>query len=208
MRLAAERLAARIALKGSMEKDTSALNVMENHVAPAAFSISDVMPILRNIREAQVKQVELLKNMDTRIQRIEDVIIHNRKEGKKPDGWPSEGLPLKDLGAFYEWEVFLKSSNDNYEFAVGYCSVHSGKGKDEEEMGANVCRLLFSEELASKLNWKGTENKRGLKSLKVGDCIIAACRRKYEDADTDGQVTRGISKWLRSKSKPSSKEKN
>lgn len=55
---------------------------------------------------------------------------------------------------------------------VSHFSGLAGKGADEGVMATNICKLLITPELASGLNWIGTDNKRGLKKLKTGELII------------------------------------
>ena len=39
-------------------------------------------------------------------------------------------------------------------------------------MAAYACKKLFSTELGQRLNWNGTDKKRGLKKMKIGECIL------------------------------------
>ncbi|EZA55616.1 hypothetical protein X777_04242, partial [Ooceraea biroi] len=95
--------------------------------------------------------------------------VMTTEDVKKPEGWPT--LPLRDMNSFYEWELFLQNS-DNYNFAVSHFSVVAGRGVHEREMATAICKKIFSPEVASQLNWTGTEVKKGIKSLKCGACII------------------------------------
>jgi len=51
-------------------------------------------------------------------------------------------------------------------------------------MATTICKKIFSPEVASQLNWTGTEIKKGIKSLKCGACIIGKLlkiqRKKHE----------------------------
>ncbi|XP_052129595.1 uncharacterized protein LOC127750925 [Frankliniella occidentalis] len=176
MRQAKERIAAREALLQNQDVASADNDYDHSRVeagVPVIGATSDVKAVLCLIRQDQHKQLDYLKNLKNRMQRIEDILNHSGSHcAKKPNGWSDNLVPLKDLASFYEWEVFLDSQDSHFEYAVGHFSVHAGKGQNEGEMATNVCKLLFTEEAASRLNWQGTEQKRGIKSLKTGKCII------------------------------------
>ncbi len=45
-------------------------------------------------------------------------------------------------------------------------------GKDPADMAGDICEKLFDPELASQLNWAGSEKKKGIKGMKIGQLII------------------------------------
>lgn len=61
----------------------------------------------------------------------------------------------------------------------------AGKGKGEGEMAVNICKLLFTREVASHLNWIGTERKKGLKTMRTGQLIIGMDLKKYVNNDSN-----------------------
>ncbi len=45
-------------------------------------------------------------------------------------------------------------------------------GADPAGMASDICAKLFKSELASKLNWAGSEAKKGIKKMKIGQLIL------------------------------------
>ncbi|XP_011684768.1 PREDICTED: rRNA biogenesis protein RRP36-like isoform X2 [Wasmannia auropunctata] len=156
-------------------------------------SSAGVLLILKAVLTKQEEFSRKLQNMDHKLDLVVD-LVRTAEDVQKPEGWPT--FPLVDVNSFYEWELFLQN-NDNYDFAVSHFSVVVGKGTHEGEMATNICKKLFSPEVASNLNWAGTEIKKGIKSMKCGECIIA-CAKQYKGNFLKSKITGSISTWLRS----------
>ncbi|KAL0120423.1 hypothetical protein PUN28_008250 [Cardiocondyla obscurior] len=171
---------------------------LEQDIFSSSTSKCIMLVILKTVLS---KQEELLRNFNNLDHKLDLIIDHVRtgEDVKKPEGWPT--LPLPDMNAFYEWELFLQNG-DNYDFAVSHFSIVAGRGHHEGEMATAICKKIFSSKVASQLNWAGAEFKKGIKTLKCD-----ACGKQYKENFSKSKVTGSVSTWLRSHSKRSIQEK-
>ncbi|XP_046382899.1 uncharacterized protein LOC124153647 [Ischnura elegans] len=155
--------------------------------------------VKRCLKQILKNQEEIKMTLKAHSLILENICAHIGTESSpdafsKPQGWPSE-MPLSHYEAFNNFELFLEK-RDNYNFAAKYISLKSYSSKGFEEMLRNICRFIISKELKLKLNWRGTENKKGLHGTKTASVISDAVMFKYPAMDSK-MVAKIVSCWLR-----------
>ncbi|XP_046382260.1 uncharacterized protein LOC124153204 [Ischnura elegans] len=139
---------------------------------------------------------------------LENICAHVGSESSaenftKPQGWPS-AMPLTDHEAFEKFEFFL-GKKENFDFVTKYISLKCYSPKGYEEMSRNICRYIISRQLKVKLNWRGTEQKKGLCSTKTASVLTDAVLFKYPGSGSKA-IAKAVSSWLRN-NLPSSKKR-
>ncbi|XP_046396424.1 uncharacterized protein LOC124163512 isoform X2 [Ischnura elegans] len=139
---------------------------------------------------------------------LENICAHIGSESSaekftKPKGWPS-AMPLPDHEAFEKFEFFL-GKKENFDFVTKYISFICYSPKGYEEMSRNICRYIISRQLKVKLNWRGTEQKKGLCSTKTASVLTDAVLFKYPGSGSKA-IAKAVGSWLRN-NLPSSKKR-